>query len=290
MKEIYLEKVKDFNYKEFIKRSALEKDGTIVINEDAVLIDKDTKKVLVIYKLLPDEAMHNRVFDTLRRIKYDTNQRASGLVSRSKIFGFVPRNRIKTSDQYCRVANLKETDPDKHQLITDYARYINDIYEDGNKDAYEAHREMTAKVLDDYVIPGTLFTSGIINYNNPLKYHFDAGNFVNVNSAMIAFKKNVGGGRLVLPEYNAKLEIANRTITLFDGQEILHGVTPIDELVPNDSYRFTMVFYSLAGMWSCLPLSEEIANARQSRFDSEMAKYKRKFDKGELEKVEDHHE
>lgn len=275
MQTVFVSKVKDFDHRKFVKRSAVESDCKQLITGDTVLVDKDTKEVLVIYKLLGETELHKQVFDSLKKIKYYESMRASGLKSRSRIFGFTPRLRLKLSDQTCRVASLAKDDPKVHKYICDYARYINSVYDENNPKLYEQHKELTEKVLKDYVIPETLFTSGIINYNNPLKYHFDSGNFKNVNSAMIAFKQNTGGGHLCLPEYDVKLAIENTSVSLFDGQNLLHGVTPIKEAA-EDSYRFTIVFYSLVGMWQCLPLSEEIADARKSRWLSELKKWERK--------------
>jgi hypothetical protein len=62
---------------------------------------------------------------------------------------------------------------------------------------------------------------------------------------------------------------------MFDGQELLHGVTPIKQLSEH-ARRYTIVFYSLVGMWSCLPLDEELADARNARWESELKKYERK--------------
>lgn len=279
MQIVEIEKNAAINYKDYIRRSALETDGELLIDFDCVLVDKHTKDVLVIYKKLDDENFHEQVFDALSQIQFlGGTKRMSGLTNtgQTKILGYVPRNRVKTTDQACRMAILAKEAPSVHQLLCEYAKSVNDVYSDGNKERFERHTELTKKVNNNYVIPGTLFTSGIVNLNNPLKYHFDAGNFTEVCSAMIAFKRDIGGGHLALPEYNVKLAIQDRTITLFDGQNLLHGVTPIKKLTP-EAKRYTVVFYSLVGMWQCLPLDEEVANARQARWESELKKYERKF-------------
>jgi hypothetical protein len=274
MKTVYVEK-KPINHRDYVKRSAEESDSNNLIEGDTVLVDKDTKDIVVIYKVLGQSEEHKQVFQALRDIKYYESKRTSGLMSRSRIFGYSPRNKIRIGAETCKVASLAKEDPTTHAKICRYAKVINDIYSENKPDLYARHKEMTERVLNDYVIPETLFTSGIVNYNNPLKYHFDAGNFSKVCSAMIAFKQNTGGGHLVLPEYDVKLAIEDTSITLFDGQNALHGVTPIQKF-GDDSYRFTMVFYSLVQMWKCLPLDEEIAEARASRWQSELKKYERK--------------
>jgi hypothetical protein len=135
-------------------------------------------------------------------------------------------------------------------------------------ETYATHTQTTDKVLRDYVIPGTPFTSGIVNKNNPLKYHFDSGNFKEVFSTMLAIRGGTAGGHLALPAYDVGLAIANNSVTIFDGQQILHGVTPIKFLTP-DAYRFTIVYYSLRKMWDCLPLREEVERIRNVKFERE---------------------
>jgi hypothetical protein len=72
-----------------------------------------------------------------------------------------------------------------------------------------------------------------------------------------------------MPEYDMALEIGNDTIAIFDGQDILHGVTPIQYLNEN-AYPYTIVYYSLAQMWNCGELTEEIARIRQLKLEREL--------------------
>jgi hypothetical protein len=113
----------------------------------------------------------------------------------------------------------------------------------------------------------SVFTSGIINKNNQLNYHFDRGNFRNVYSNMIAFKKDMGGGHLSIPEYDIGLEISDSSVSLFDGQKILHGVTPLKPLT-EEAYRFTLVYYSLEQMWKCESPQEELERVKKLKTDS----------------------
>jgi hypothetical protein len=127
--------------------------------------------------------------------------------------------------------------------------------------------EETRIVLDDWKIGDTPFTSGIINKNNQLPYHFDAGNVKNVWSNMVVFKKDVTGGCLACPELGITFELKDNSVLMFDGQNILHGVTPFNKTSPN-GYRYSIVYYSLLPMWNCLPPKEEIkqaANRRRAR-------------------------
>jgi len=117
----------------------------------------------------------------------------------------------------------------------------------------------------------SIFTSGIVNENNPLKYHFDTGNFKDVFSCMVVFKNGVENGFLSLPEYDVGFQLPNNSIFLFDGQGILHGVTPITRQTP-ESYRYSVVYYSLKRMWQCLEIDEELARIRKKKTSRERAR------------------
>ncbi len=65
---------------------------------------------------------------------------------------------------------------------------------------------------------------------------------------------------MAVPEYDIGLEVADQSLTLFDGQALLHGVTPFRRSGPQ-GYRFTVVYYSLQQMWQCLPPGEEAKRA-----------------------------
>ena len=83
-----------------------------------------------------------------------------------------------------------------------WGKTVAKYYQDFLPERYKSHNEqLTDKVIDEYRIEGTPFTSGIINKNNPLKYHFDSGNFKGVYSCMITVKHDTSGGNLSMPEY-----------------------------------------------------------------------------------------
>jgi hypothetical protein len=107
-----------------------------------------------------------------------------------------------------------------------------------------------------------------VNKNNQLKYHFDSGNFKGVLSNMVVLKKDVAGGYLIIPELDIALEVADNTLTIFNGQEILHGVSTI-EYENDHAYRYSVVYYSLEQMWKCEPINDEIARIRKVKTQRE---------------------
>jgi len=259
MKVLELTK-KELNLKEYIKRSAKEDDYSVLIEEPTVvMVDGEVKIIFDILDFSTED-----ITSALKKIKYTTGKRSRGLVSTSRIFGFRPRNEMR--QDYCSSTSLAGESPREHNLIASFALKLEDYYKKYNPKGYENHKSLSEeKVKNEWRIEkSSLFTSGIINKNNPLKYHFDTGNFTDVFSMMVVFKQGVEGGYLSCPEYDIAFKLPNNSILLFDGQSILHGVTPIKYTSPL-GHRYSVVYYTLKRMWQCLEITEEIARIRQTK-------------------------
>lgn len=269
MKRIQVTKNKDLDYKKYVKRTALDSDYSTLIKDECAIFEGDELKI--IYKQLDFDTAP--LVNALNTVKYYGNTRTSKLKSISRVFGFMPRMILQGKD-YCRITALATESPGAHKLICEYGKQIADLYKEVNEGMFKIHKEETEdRVRQDYIIPGTPFTSGIVNRNNQLKYHFDAGNFKSVYSCMLALRADTAGGHLSLPEYDVGLEIAHNSVLFFDGQNILHGVTPIKKM-STDAFRYTIVYYSMEQMWQCLPLDEEIARIRNLKMERELKRLK----------------
>jgi hypothetical protein len=263
MQTLVLEK-KKIDLRSYVQRRANENDCPTLLKDEFKLIDKESGKVVALY-VKPKEDLQalDDMFDCCTKVKYQETFRTSGLKTTSRIFGYNPRNAIRKD--FCSITSFATEQPALHAKIMGGGAIAAKYYALNNPELYADHLRTTKeKVVEDYRHADVPFTSGIINDNNPLCYHFDSGNFKEVWSAMIVLKKDIGGGYLSMPEYNVLCEVKDKTIFYFDGQNILHGVTPITKLKP-DARRFSIVYYSLRAMWNCAPLREEIARARMRR-------------------------
>lgn len=271
MKNVLVSRIKDFDYSKYVKRSAIESDYSKLYKEDITLIDADTNKLVAVYFTLPKK--YPAVLEACHKIEYRVDVRTSGLKSTSRIFGYRPRETIRKD--FCSSTSLSQDSPSQHNVLVNFARILSDYYEKYCGDVYQAHKKIAdEKIMKEWKIEGSPFTSGIVNKNNPLKYHFDAGNFDSVYSNMVAFKKGVSGGYLSIPEYDLGLEIADNSVLLFDGQKLLHGVTPI-KYVNKNSYRYTIVYYTLKKMWNCEALSAELARIKKRKTEREFKRFDR---------------
>lgn len=269
MRELILKK-RRLDLKQFVRRSASEDDYAELLDGDVVGVDADTKEVIFVCKNL--EFDDREIMAALDGIKYTENIRTSGLKTRSRIFGYRPRNTVRKD--YCSAVSLAVDQPREHATVCRYGVQIAGVYGEFTPETFAQHQQiMKDKVLDEWAIKDTPFTSGIINKNNPLKYHFDSGNFKNVYSCMAVFKRDIKGGYLSLPEYNVGLALPHNSVFMFDGQSVLHGVTPITRQSTN-AMRYSIVYYSLQQIWNCLPLSDEVARIRSLKTEREVRRAK----------------
>lgn len=268
MKTIEIQR-KPIDVKNFKQTSAIEKDAEIIIKGDTLITENG--KPIILYKKLDIDT--DQLRKSVRSIKYTTHKRTNGLTTTSEIFGYKPRSTMRAD--YCTAAAMAGTDTKNHKIVTEFAKELRSYYEDYFPDIFEKHNKIVReKVKEEWTIPESPFTSGIINKNNQLKYHHDSGNFKGVLSNMIVFKKNVKGGHLCCPEYNIKIACEDNTVVIFDGQSILHGVTPIQKLTP-DAYRYTIVYYSLEQMWKCDTINEELLRIRNLKKEREIKRLKK---------------
>lgn len=263
MKVIHAKK-RDIDVKQYRFRRADEKDCSQLVEEDALIYIDGKLAIVYINKVAEDMTAF---YNALTQIRYDKSTRTSGLVTTSRIFGYAPRNVLRNAP--CRATSLAGDSPEQHNAIMKAASVAAKYYRTHNPDLATLHQQLTdEKVLGNYRMGDTMFTSGIINDNNPLLYHFDAGNYRGVWSAMFGFKKGIEGGYLAIPEIDTHLKISDKSLSLFDGQGLLHGVTPIKKTHP-DAKRYTIVYYSLQQMWNCQTPGTELEILRQRRTEYE---------------------
>jgi hypothetical protein len=254
---------KQINVKEYKSRFATEDDAEILIKEDTIIL-LDGNPIALYKKIDWCDTEDLRI--ACKKIKYTTNTRlpkkgSKGITTRSAIFGYKPRIPLRTD--FCSSTSMAVRQPNEYSIVTNFAVNLTEIYKKYFPEVYNKHEQMVReRIRDEWKIKDSIFTSGIINKNNPLQYHHDTGNFKGVLSNMIAFRDGVFGGRLVMPEYNIKFDIADNTVCIFDGQSIVHGVTPLKK-ISQEAYRYTIVYYTLEQMWKCEPIKDEISRIRK---------------------------
>lgn len=262
MRTIELER-KKINISELRKREALQKDCGTFISQPTKVYENGKLKIAYVYL---EEKMPALV-EALKTIPYEKSFRSGGLPTISRIFGYSPRSTLRKD--FCATTSLAQEFPAQHGEICKGAGVVSKLYGEFNPELYKTHKEISdGKVRPEWRLEESPFTSGIANKDNQLRYHFDSGNFSDVWSAMLVFKNQISGGHLSVPEYDLCFELKDHSALMFDGQGLLHGVTPFKKLTP-DAYRYSIVYYSLRQMWNCLAPTDELMRIRKIKTERE---------------------
>lgn len=281
MKQYYIspKKFTKEEIKEYKKRRAMEGDCSVTIDEECEIFNADTGEKIIVMKKIPN-INTRKLMGYLEKTRFYQQDRTNGMLSTSRIFGYAPR--IKMRQDFCTATALAREYPEFHDYITSLAWEINEIYKESLDRKRDEHKDLVEKVLPDYRLSGSVFTSWIINKNNPLPYHHDAWNFENVFSNMITVKDGIEGWMLFMPELDIKINLLNGSVIMFDWQKILHWVSPIKK-IHTKSYRYTIVYYSLKQMRKCLDAEEEKKLARKTKTEMYMKRKKILQDKAKNE-------
>lgn len=262
--EKYQVNPRPLDLKKFTFRVAEATDCSTVISEPALVYEGPELKIAYVElsERLP------KVVKALERIQYMSDWRTGGLPTNSRIVGFMPRSTLRKD--FCASVGLATEMPEEHKLICEAGLLAGQYYQKVNPALHYQHRSIThQRIKPGWTIENSVFTSGIINKNNPLRYHFDTGNFVGVWSAMLVFKKDCDGGGLNVPAYNLHFKLNDHSVLMFDGQGLLHGVTPFTLASPR-GYRYTIVYYSLRQMWNCLAPGQELSRIKKLKTHREL--------------------
>jgi hypothetical protein len=247
---------KPLNVKDYTFRVAEAADCDNVIAEPALVYEGAELKIAYVEltERLP------KIVKALEHVNYEATCRTAGLPTYSRIIGYAPRSTLRKD--FCSSTGLANEMPEEHQAICEGGKIASRYYAQVNPALHYQHQStVKARVKPQWTIDQSVFTSGIINKNNPLRYHFDGGNFSDVWSAMLVFKKDCNGGGLNVPQYGLHFKLNDHSLLMFDGQGLLHGVTPFHLATPR-GYRYSIVYYSLKQMWNCLTPKEELARIR----------------------------
>lgn len=225
---------------------------------DTVIVDSDATvycdgEIVAGFRIVSHD--YTDIRGVLRSLKYQKTERTGGLPTNSRIFGCSPRLAIRKD--FCAKCQLAIESPAFDAVLKYYGQLAENVYATTNPMVYAHHKELVKGVRDEWRMDSTVWTQGIVNWNNQLRYHKDQGNFPNTWNAMFTFKRDIGGGWLYFPEYKMAFALADGSVSTFNGQNVLHGVTPI-RLLNKNSYRYTIVYYSLAQTTKCQSAEEEL--------------------------------
>jgi|HubBroStandDraft_1064217.scaffolds.fasta_scaffold136639_2 hypothetical protein len=198
----------------------------------------------------------------------DWRARGNGMPVRSVPFGL--RGRALPRWDHCTSATLDQNFPEASKALSALGRKLEREYSAIAPGVFAHHVAQAGRLLDDWRLEGSAcFTGGVINRDCAIGWHFDTGNFTATFSAMPVFRQHMDGGELCVPELGVYLTTPDGTAVFFDGQSLLHGVTPLTAR-RHDAHRFSVVYYSERKLWNCLPPALEVERVQERRTDREL--------------------
>jgi hypothetical protein len=239
--------VPEIRIKTRIHRDELEpKIGKILTPEDLNLMPRGPVRVYkpdgkLLLHYIPGAFSHERMaefYDTLHSLKsMETTNR--GLASGTERYGkyadggftyskpvasaIIGSFDAKPPKAYCRLTawSGKETEQfsSLFPLFTDIGRFFQKCV----PDRYAAQMEFVGRTADDWVIPGTPFTTITVNNTYPTGVHTDKGDLDAGFSTLVVLRRGqYSGGWLTFPEYRIGVDMQDGDLLLMDAHE-WHG-------------------------------------------------------------------
>jgi hypothetical protein len=246
---------------------------TPTTDDGLIVIDAETQQPVMLYTHLTE---HDDLINHLsRRLRFQKAKwtdpagnrkyldRLSGIGTNNIIFGHTAPDHVK-QNYACRLSEVHHYAPSLGTSLTSIVAPMWHLFQKHLPNQAAHHDSLVrSSIHSDWLLNNTPFTSGICNHTSVLPYHCDAGNLTDTWSMMLSIRRDVGGGHLHIPEYDITLPIADRSVTIFNGQRHLHGVTPFVRL-RKDAHRFTLVVYTKQAMRRCGCAKDESKRAARA--------------------------
>jgi len=253
MKTFELIKVK--NCDNFIKQTPKKKDYGTLIDSDTLFVKNG---VTVGLYLKIEHPLINEIRKASLETKYVKTYRThKALPTQSSVFGSLPR--IALRNDYCRFSSQTKSEKLNTQRLFTFMPYLTEIYEKYLPQQYSHDLQViNENVNSDYLLKENQpFATANINVNHAIKYHKGTGNFKGNLSNVLILREGIVGGELVFPEYGFALAQEDSYLSIFDGQNEIHGCMPI--MKTNEKpYRASIVYYTLENMKHCYPYKMEV--------------------------------
>lgn len=233
------------------------------VGDPLFLIDRATNEVVGIVTKLSRERLAELRW-AVTRMEMGTVARMGGRQEGSgRTFGWSPK-RIIARRESCRATSAAVDFPAEHAILAQFAGSLTQDFEALLPHRAEADAAILRQVAGEWKMDDeALWTSGVINRSATLPYHRDGMNF-HTWSAMPSLRMGMDGGHLHLPEYGVTFRVDDGDVTWFCGRDLVHGVTPMATRRP-DGYRYSIVYYALAGMKDCRTYAEETTQNAERR-------------------------
>ena len=166
---------------------------------------------------------------------------------------------------YCRQTAFMQHKPELWEKTVPFFQYVSSLLKEVNPSGWQRQKDAVMNTHSDWIIPGTVFTTSVVNNCTLASYHQDGGDLKSGFGCMAVFRKgDFTGGDLVLPQYRVAVDLGHRDIIFFNPC-IWHGNLPYRETVGErikDWERISIVCFFREKMQQCLCKEEELKRAK----------------------------
>lgn len=234
---------------ELLKTGAPELEPNVSSN--TIVFDQDSGEPLVLVKSF--EGVLRQMRQAFMAFPKSTVLRAAGTRNVASTFGYLSRS-VVMQRYACRECFAAAESPAAHAVVVAAAAQLYESWRDEPETARvaeEAWSLVHGEVRSEWIMPGSPWTSGVLNTTSVLPYHYDRNNF-EAWSAMIVARRGMRGGHLHIPQLGVVLDCRDGDVVYFPGWRFVHGVTPM-RAIEKDAYRYSAVYYPISKMRHAQP-------------------------------------
>lgn len=127
----------------------------------------------------------------------------------------------------CRLTAFTVQNEDKMTLLRPLLQRMDALFREHVGDRYEAQAEYADRTHEEWLIPGTVYTTVTVNNTYATGVHTDKGDLdAGFSCLAVARHGDYSGGALTFPKYGVGVDTQHGDLLLMDAHE-MHGNTPI---------------------------------------------------------------
>ena len=189
-----------------------------------------------------------------RKLSPDEQKKSAKWVAEDLICATTYANSVNSGiagwfDRYPRIpfgraTSYTENHFDKFKMSFPFLQSLAKGFKDLLPWRYANQMAAAAKIDQEFLVPGTPFTTITVNKTFRTAAHYDAGDLDTGLSNLLVLSNNgnYSGGYLVFPEYRVAVNVRPGDLLLVNNHEVMHGNTPI-VLNDEEAERVSLVCY-----------------------------------------------
>ena len=168
---------------------------------------------------------------------------------------------------FCRLTAFNQNHFDQWKEVYPIIKFTDNCFSSLVPEKYKLQKAEADRTSQDFIIPGTAFSTVTVNQNWQTAVHKDAGDFEQGFGNLVVLRRGkYEGGYFVLPEWRVAIDMQNLDMLMVNVHR-WHGNTPI-QTKSKDALRVSMVMYYRKKMIECGTHEEERLRAANAGYNS----------------------